>query len=594
MKAITVAVLGACLLFVAHGVPISRINREKREYAVERTVSSSYSSGLTVASGFYIREDASSDEIFYYQAIQVTASISGTYNFISDSEIDTVGYFYENSFDPSVPGENLILTDDDGNGNRQFLIEAFLEAERVYVLVVTTFDSSETGTFSVSASGPGAVDLNSFTPSTSQPITTTTTVAPVLSALSGGLSSAAGVFHRPDSHDEDAFYYQAIEVSVQTSGMYTLTSDSKLDTIGYFYHDSFDPSVPENNLITVDDDSGDISLQFGLEVYLQAGNKYILVVTTHETQETGDFSVLTNGPGPIELTSFTPSTIQPVLASTTAAPILSALSGELSPAAGVFNRPDSYDEGTQYYQAIEVSVQTSGMYTLTSDSEIDTFGYFYHDSFDPSLPENNLITADDDSGDISLQFGLEVYLQAGNKYILVVTTHGMYETGDFSILTHGPDHVELNPFTPSTSQPLIAVTTPAVVSSAFSSELPFNNLKFARLDYDGEVTDNASYYYQAIEVVVSTSGMYTFNSHSDFDTMGYLYDTSFDSSKPTEKLIIEDDDSGDEIHQFGFKLFLEAEHTYILVVTTHLEEQTGSFSVSMTGPASAVLRSSAK
>ncbi|CAF4569530.1 unnamed protein product, partial [Rotaria magnacalcarata] len=137
-------------------------------------------------------------------------------------------------------------------------------------------------------------------------------------------------------------------------------------------------------------------------------------------------------------------------------------------------------------------------------------------------------------------------------------------------------------------------TTPAVVSSAFSSELPFNNLKFARLDYDGEVTDNASYYYQAIEVVVSTSGMYTFNSHSDFDTMGYLYDTSFDSSKPTEKLIIEDDDSGDEIHQFGFKLFLEAEHTYILVVTTHLEEQTGSFSVSMTGPASAVLRSSAK
>ncbi|CAF5204184.1 unnamed protein product, partial [Rotaria magnacalcarata] len=142
------------------------------EYAVERTVSSSYSSGLTVASGFYIREDASSDEIFYYQAIQVTASISGTYNFISDSEIDTVGYFYENSFDPSVPGENLILTDDDGNGNRQFLIEAFLEAERVYVLVVTTFDSSETGTFSVSASGPGAVDLNSFTPSTSQPITT--------------------------------------------------------------------------------------------------------------------------------------------------------------------------------------------------------------------------------------------------------------------------------------------------------------------------------------------------------------------------------------------------------------------------------------
>jgi hypothetical protein len=69
-----------------------------------------------------------------------------------------------------VPSENLILTDDDGNENSQFLIEAFLEAERVYILVVTTFDSSKTGTFAVSASGPGALDLNSFTPSTSQPI----------------------------------------------------------------------------------------------------------------------------------------------------------------------------------------------------------------------------------------------------------------------------------------------------------------------------------------------------------------------------------------------------------------------------------------
>lgn len=103
---------------------------------------------------------------------------------------------------------------------------------------------------------------------------------------------------------------------------------------------------------------------------------------------------------------------------------------------------------------MEVTVPTTGTYSLTSESDFDTIGYLYDSSFDPSVPTANLITDDDDSGDMTLQFLMEVHLEAGHTYVLVLTTHSETTTGSFSIIAAGPDSAHLMEINPTTSQPI--------------------------------------------------------------------------------------------------------------------------------------------
>ncbi|CAF1166859.1 unnamed protein product [Rotaria sordida] len=362
-----------------------------------------------------------------------------------------------------------------------------------YILVVTTHGNADTGSFLISATGPASVDLMSITPTTSQPMiipsivpttsssyssslssssgvfqrvsgdpeyyyyyqaiqvtvsTSATTEPSHLSSYSSELTSNSAIFYRVDGDSESTYHYQAIQVTVSISGTYTFASDSDLDTVGYFYDTSFDPSVPTENLVTDNDDGGDMRYQFRIEAFLEAGHTYILVVTTHTGSETGSFSVEANGPDSVNLVSITPSTSRPITAVPTEPFVSSSLPSELSSNSLTFHRPDRDAEHNYYYQAIEVIVATSGAYTFTSDSEIDTMGFFYDTAFDPSNPTANLITENDDGGDISLQFHIEAFLQAEHKYILVVTTHGESEIGSFSILAGGPASVGLRSSTP--------------------------------------------------------------------------------------------------------------------------------------------------
>ena len=85
---------------------------------------------------------------------------------------------------------------------------------------------------------------------------------------------------------------------------------------------------------------------------------------------------------------------------------------------------------------------------------MDAMGYFYDTFFDPSSPLANLITDDDDYGYI-LQLRIQVYLQSGHPYVLVVTTHWQTVTENFSISAIGPALVGLSSVVPSTSQPIV-------------------------------------------------------------------------------------------------------------------------------------------
>lgn len=91
------------------------------------------------------------------------------------------------------------------------------------------------------------------------------------------------------------------------------------------------------------------------------------------------------------------------------------------------------------------------------------------------------------------------------------------------------------------------------------------------------------FYYQAIEITVSTAGYYTLLCNSAMDTYGYLYNNSFNYLLPDLDILSSDDDSGGN-HQFMFTIPLQSLLKYILVVTTLGEEVIGTFSLIATGP----------
>lgn len=129
---------------------------------------STYTSGLTTNSSMFTRINGATN--YYYEAIRVIVYISGTYNFISSSNLNTYGYLYVNNFNTSNLNLNLVAQDDDNGGNLQFRFTAFLQPNVTYILVVTTYSPGVTGSFSIIASGALTVSLNR----TSTTIVTTT------------------------------------------------------------------------------------------------------------------------------------------------------------------------------------------------------------------------------------------------------------------------------------------------------------------------------------------------------------------------------------------------------------------------------------
>ena len=129
----------------------------------------------------------------------------------------------------------------------------------------------------------------------------------LLATFSGTLSSNSPTFSRPYG-GSSSYYYQAIQTTTYTGGTYTLRSTSRtgLDTYGCLYSSSFDPTYPNRNLLTCDDDSGG-SLQFLISYYLLSGSTYVLVVTTSRSYATGSYSITALGPGSISMIAISPS-----------------------------------------------------------------------------------------------------------------------------------------------------------------------------------------------------------------------------------------------------------------------------------------------
>ncbi|CAF1548795.1 unnamed protein product [Adineta ricciae] len=118
-------------------------------------VAFSYSGFLTAGSNSFRRPGGIYDT-HYFKALEVIASTSGHYAFASGSTTDLYGCLYD-SFSQYSPFSNLIECNDDYAPGVNFRLEIHLLAYQSKVLVVTTYEPSETASFDLKAYGPGII-----------------------------------------------------------------------------------------------------------------------------------------------------------------------------------------------------------------------------------------------------------------------------------------------------------------------------------------------------------------------------------------------------------------------------------------------------
>ncbi|CAF1516313.1 unnamed protein product, partial [Adineta steineri] len=117
-----------------------------------------YGDSLSCSSSTFSRWSSTNDHgCYFYQANRIETSMNGFYTFFDNSSMDTIGYLYNNSFDPSRPYLNFIAPNHDGATNLQFRMSYTLQSAGSYILVVTTRRENVQGSFQITAVGPSSV-----------------------------------------------------------------------------------------------------------------------------------------------------------------------------------------------------------------------------------------------------------------------------------------------------------------------------------------------------------------------------------------------------------------------------------------------------
>ena len=102
--------------------------------------------------------------IFFYQAIQISVSVGGSYVMACNSSFVTVGLLYDlNNFNPTSVFTYLLTSDPGLVGeNGQFVIEYIFKSMTQYTLVAAAYFWNVTGPFTIKAFGPGSVSFTNI------------------------------------------------------------------------------------------------------------------------------------------------------------------------------------------------------------------------------------------------------------------------------------------------------------------------------------------------------------------------------------------------------------------------------------------------
>jgi len=95
-------------------------------------------------------------------------------------------------------------------------------------------------------------------------------------------------------------YCEGIEIHTKEEGLYIIKSYSNMDLLGLIYEKDFILFDLEVNATKWDDDSH-YNNQFKITLYRQMNTSFILVVTTSQDHEQGEFSITIDGPSNVSM-----------------------------------------------------------------------------------------------------------------------------------------------------------------------------------------------------------------------------------------------------------------------------------------------------
>ena len=232
------------------------------------------------------------------------------------------------------------------------------------------------------------------------------------------------------------YYCQILEIHTEEEGLYTITSHSTKDLVGYIHENNF--TLFDLNINTIEsDDNSHGNYQFKIGLYRPANISFILIVTTAQAFGQGDFSITVHGPSSVSIRHQIENmdNIEPI--------IQSNYSSELN------NKSQKHTNFNcrqldHYYEAFEINVNTSGFYMFSSKSSLNTSGYLYEHQFNPYDSIDTSLARNDDSCGKD-QFQIVAYLKFNITYTLIVTTSYAYAYGQgpFSVFVEGPDEIEI-------------------------------------------------------------------------------------------------------------------------------------------------------
>lgn len=103
-----------------------------------------------------------------------------------------------------------------------------------------------------------------------------------------------------DVCNKSQYYYEAIQINVNESGLYMFSRNSTVPTYARVYKNTFDPFNKDKNLY-FENDAELNNTQFKFIIHLQVSTIYILLVLTNDSNVKTDFLVIVSGPSTVKI-----------------------------------------------------------------------------------------------------------------------------------------------------------------------------------------------------------------------------------------------------------------------------------------------------
>ena len=227
-------------------------------------------------------------------------------------------------------------------------------------------------------------------------------------------------------------YCEAVQIDVFGWGDYTIFINSTASLDRYIYENNFTIFDLHRNLLSKEIiNSCDEPYQFRVDRQ-KMNTSFIVVVTSEFRNPQDEYTIVVNGPNVVVMKHIDiPAIIRWNYTSSL---------NDISPLHDHHNCALL----AYYYEAIEINVTQSGYYTLSSITNLDSYGYLYKDYFTSFNPEETSVNYNTD-GCQDGNFKITEYLQSNTTYILIVTTHMMekFAQGPFSVIIRGHHNITM-------------------------------------------------------------------------------------------------------------------------------------------------------